>query len=373
MFFILFSACGGTNTYKSNIELNQLESTLASSNLKTDAPKAFSKAKQYLKLAKQALAKNDTEQTIRYTYLAQIETKIAIAKAEQIELEKLYLQFKNKKNNLLEEINIVQDKLHEIEISIERKYLRKHLEAVVDKTVREAAAKEEISERLKETDEIKILNDARKLIGEEMISRASIWQDILNSLINNGALQKNEIKLVNSPIKLAKEKLKSYDMSAVQQYIEETAVEANRLISQAWEIEDTQNKNLQKSISQIKTAGFELMKDEFGFQIQLTVSSNKTKKHRNNLQKQLAILTKILIPYNDIYLVVLASYDSPNTSNFVIKKINKQAMITQKILVESGLNKTRIIAHGCGRTSPISALQQGFERIAILLVPVPKK
>ncbi len=365
---LLAVGCGYTIPPASVDELSALAENAVSSELAVAAPSAWAEARRYLAMAKEATAEGDPAQADRFARLGALYAKIARARTEQAATRKKMAEAEKQKQLLQEEISSVSHTLRNIEMRMERERMRRHLLAVVDKTRRVAAAEEELRERLLPSSERKVRGDARQRIGGELLMRAQVWEDLVRTLVNRNAVEEGELTHVEGPLALARKHQETNDLAGVQQYSEESGIEARRIVEQAWEVSGEQPQQvLSEVVGKVESAGYEIEQEEFGPVVLLDLTKTKPKKAGERWPDRLGELGSIIAPFGSVACIVLVNERSTVQTTVDISQLALQTMR------ESGLADERLQFRNVGSASPVLSLPRDGGRLAVLLVPVPKR
>lgn len=365
---MLLLGCGHTKPPASVDELSALADNSVSSELENAAPSAWAEARRYLSMAKEATDEGDPAQADRFARLGALYAKIARARAEQAATRKKVAEAEKQKQLLREEISAVSHTLRDLEAKMERERMRRHLLEVVEKTRRVAAAEEELRERLLPPSERNVLGEARKRIGDELLARAQVWEDLVRSLVNRNAVDEGELALVEGPLALARKQQEMNDLAGVQQYSEESGIEARRIVEQVWEWSGQQpERALAGVVEKIEAAGFEIERGELGPAVLIEVTKPKSKKGGDRWHERLGGLGSVIAAFEGVACILLVN-DRGTAQGTV--DISSLAM---KTLRESGISDDRLQLRNVGSASPVVALRREGSRLAVVLVPVPEK
>ncbi len=365
-------ACGAAHPPQSLGELKDLTKDDRVGLAREEAPGSWSEGTRYLAMAEQAVQEGDSKNADRLARLGIIQIKTALASAEQATARMRLEAALEKKRELAEEFERVQAGVSRLEAEKERERIRRHLENVVDATRRRAAAAEKVTEDLLSGKAQEALVDARAEVGQEMMARIRVWRDLLLALVEAGALAEKRTALVEGQIKLADERLSNADLAGVQQHIENAGIEARRLLEEVWAGKNKEQSQMLNQMSeQLSSKGFDIVEEEFSNAVRFIIPLSKRGRPPGNWTEPLISLGKALVDVERLDVIVLASAGSLDKPEESKKQSHRRAEAAVEALIKAGLPKKRIHLSECGAASPLTALKQGKERIAVLLVPLP--
>ncbi len=372
--FLTVLSCGAVQQPQSLLELEELVTIERADLLQKKAPNAWAEGMRYLAMAREAHEMRNTRQVRRFAMLGVIQIKTALAIDEQSRARMRLAAAYERKQVLVREQERVQAAVDRIEQEQERLRIRRHIERVVDQAKRQAAAAEELREKGLTDEGRALLSDARRQVGQEMLARATVQIDMLEALVAAGVPAKTIVAYVKGETKLAKVRLRELDLAGLQQQVENIGIEIGRALDDVWKEHPKERDRLQKEIAEkLSTAGFDVIKEELGLTVRFVLPRLKKGKLPKGWDKPFFELGEALKEYEQVHVVVFASKGSFQEP----KKSERQSLDRAKSaldsLIKAGFPKQKAHARGCGASSPLVALQNGSERVAILLVPVLSK
>jgi hypothetical protein len=330
--------------------------------LKAEVPEAYDKAARYALLADEMAKKGDADAEERYAVLARYQLRVARMLAEKKRL-KARIEKTDEAQQRVEEA--IANTLAALEIAAaeaERQEIRRHLVAVVTETRRKAAAEEAIRERFMSGKNKTAIRRARKLVAEQMISRANVWLDVLLFFVPEGVETDAYLMPVREAIDAAKIRDNSVDLAMVQEDLERAGAAGRRLVQEAWQGAESDRESIEQRVADLLDgAGFSVSNQAFGIVVPLTEEASRSAAELNRLYENIKAFPALRV-------VVLARVHknkaAEERSNVLAEKIATR-------LTDAGLPKEAVQYRGCGTRVPLAALKAGEERVALLLVPIP--
>ena len=214
----------------------------------------YEDARANLKLANDALAKNDAAACERFSKLGVVEAKIADAQVMQSDLIASIETESKRTQQLKADMSLWQSKVDAVLADVARQQMRSHIEAVIDRETREAAAAEELQSQMGDIDDEE-LNAARKRVALELIAMASLRNDIATLLATIGAVMPEQLTGLEGSVELMKRAFDDDDMASVYRYGERNLSLFTNCLDDAWLISgddfDESMQSLKKELSTV--------------------------------------------------------------------------------------------------------------------------
>jgi outer membrane protein OmpA-like peptidoglycan-associated protein len=215
------------------------------------------------------------------------------------------------------------------------------------------------------------VQQAERVVGQEMLSRAVVWSEIINIWSVTCASPEAVKRPIEASLKLATKHLEKKDLAALQEQVELIGLEARRLYRDPWELKREEKKKLINNIyKQLESDGFKVIDEEFGPAVRFTTQKKKKEAPNEEWKQELGKLGSILARLQDLNYVVFVSTGAADRPLTAEKGSTKIANAIKRELVTAGVAEQRILSRGLGAAKPLKSLRGGSVNAAILLVPL---
>ncbi|MFO8070871.1 MAG: hypothetical protein R6V85_03255 [Polyangia bacterium] len=375
---LLAWACGPAAPPSS---LRQLESAVEAvdpASAGEAAPVAWSEARRYLEISREALEDRDAELAERMAALGLIEARIAAVEIEREQSLARREAALAERRELRREVERARAELERIERLAERERLRRHLRLVVDETRRRAAADEEIREGRLDEEQAEKLDAARFEVALQLLARARMVAAVGSLYARTGRLLPERLEAARRSIDAAAADARAGDLAECQRDLEKSGIEVRRAILEAWG--ETGEEGLVAAIDSLVEELGELLDEEIrreelgaGLKPALRLSSDggRLRSGRDRIESIAAAVEKL---DGEVGVVVVAAAGDP--SGAPSRRDERRSEEGARLLVEelrrAGLADDRLLAFGCPAGSPLAVLagSRGM-RVALLVVPLP--
>ncbi len=363
--------------------LRQLEAAVAAvdpASAGEAAPVAWSEARRYLEISREALEDRDAELAERMAALGLIEARIAAVEIEREQSLARREAALAERRELRREVERARGELERIERLVERERLRRHLQLVVEETRRRAAADEEIREGRLDEERAEQLDAARSEVARQLLARARMTAAVAALYAKAGRLLPERLEPARRSIDAAAADARAGDLAGCQRDLEESGIAVRRAILDAWGAEGEEG--LVAAIDSLVEELGELLDEEIGREelgaglqpaLRLSADGGRLRSGRDRIESIAAAVGKL---EGDVGVVVVAAAGDPRAapSRRDERRSGEGARTLVEELRRAGLADDRLLDFACPAGSPLAVLagSRGM-RIALLLVPLPSR
>ena len=256
----VLAACAEIQPPASLAQLEVLIESDDAERAKVVAQESWSESERYLRLARKALARGNSQEADRFAHLGMLNSKLAMTMLREAAARRSVEEIGERRRQVEIELERVSAGIVRLEEELERALMREHLEEVVDEARRKAAAHEELREESMEKGEREVLDSARAQIGREILARARLGYRVISSLVDAGKMTEERLRPILGALEIAGERSVKGDLAGQQEYAERSGVETRRLWAEVWEdpSESSSSRAIDALSKELETAGFKV-------------------------------------------------------------------------------------------------------------------
>ncbi len=354
--------------------LAQLEAVVESDDAqraKVIAQESWSESQRYLRLARGALARGDSEEADRFATLGMLSSKLAMTMLREATARRSVEEIGERRRQVDFEWERVSAQIARLEEELERARMREHLEGAVDQARRRAAAQEELREEGLEKGKREALDGARAQIGREMMARSRLGYRVISSLVDAGKMTEERLMPILGALEIAGERSAGGDLAGQQEYAERSGVETRRLWAEAWgdPSEEEASRVIDALGKDLKTAGFKVGREEFGVSVKVEFKQVKGKLS-GGMKKLVSDLAKWCGTRGNVRLLVIVRWSK--VSDAAKKKSRVRAALLEEALVKAGVGEDVVTSFGCGLARPVRLMNEKRASAVVLVIPIPE-
>ncbi len=354
--------------------LAQLEAVVESDDAqqaKSVAEESWAESLRYLRLAREALGRGNSEEADRFATLGMLNSKLAMTMLREAAARRNVEEIGERRRTVELEWERVSAQIVKLEEELERARMRAHLEGVVDESRRRAAAQEELREGDLEKGKREALDDARAQIGREMMARARLGYRVISSLVDAGKMTEERLMPILGALEIAGERSVKGDLAGQQEYAERSGVETRRLWAEVWgdPSEEEASRAIDALGKALETAGFKVGREEFGVSIKVESRQGRGKLS-GGAKKMVSDLAKWCGTRENVRLLVIARWGK--ASDTAKKRSQARASLISEALVKAGMGKDVVTSFGCGFARPARLMDDKRVSAAVLVIPIPE-
>ena len=354
--------------------LAQLEAVIESDDAeraKAIALESWSESERYLRLAREALDRGDSQEADRFATLGMLNSKLAMTMLREAAARRSVEEIGERRRQVEVEWERVSARIGRLEEEMERARMREHLEGVVDESRRRAAAQEELREEDLEKGKREALDGARAQIGREIMARARLGYRVISSLVDAGKMTEERLMPILGALEMAGERSVKGDLAGLQEYAERSGVETRRLWAEAWG--DPSEVSLSQAIDAmgqaLETAGFKVGREEFGVSVKVEFKQVRGKLS-GGTKKLVSDLAQWCGTRENVRLLVIARWSK--ASDAAKKRSRERAALLKEALVKAGVGTDMVTSFGCGLARPARLMNENRVSVAVLVIPIPE-
>ncbi len=366
---MIFGACAEIQPPASLAQLEVLIESDDAQRAKTVALESWSESQRYLRLAREALARGNSQEADRFATLGMLNSKLAMTMLREASARRNIEEIGERRRQVDLEWERVSAGIVRLEEELERERMREHLEGVVDEARRRAAAQEELREAGLEKGKRETLDSARAQIGREITARARLGYRVISSLVDAGKMTEERLIPILGALEMAGRRSAEGDLAGQQEYAERAGVETRRLWAEVWgdPSEESSLRAIDTLGKDLETAGFKVGRQEFGVLVRVEFKQGKGKLS-GGTKKLVSDLAKWCGTRKDVRLLVIARWSK--ASDAAKKRSQARAELLEEGLVKAGVGKDMVTSFGCGYARPARLMNENRVSAAVLVIPI---
>ncbi len=368
---MVHGACAEIQPPASLAQLEVLIESDDAQRAKVVALESWNESERYLRLAREALARGNSQEADRFAHLGMLNSKLAMTMLREAAARRSVEEIGERRRRVEIEWERVSAGIVRLEEELERARMREHLEGVVDEARRIAAAQEELREESLEKEKREALDSARAEIGREMVARARLGYRVISSLVDAGKMTEERLRPILGALEIAGERSVKGDLAGQQEYAERSGVETRRLWAEVWgdPSEASSSRAIDALSKALETAGFKVGREEFGVSVKVEFKQVKGKLF-GGTKKLVSDLAEWCGTRENVRLLVIARWSK--ASGAAKKRSRERAALLEEALVKAGVGKDVVSSFGCGFARPARSMNENRVSAAILVIPIPE-